>query len=74
MMLHTKYLGFRPYGFRQEDFFMFYLNKPMSTCDPRGQAIFDHRGIEFQKTRIKNVTPRRGHFWPQGHNFFFKKW
>ena len=23
MMLHTKYQGSRPYGFRQEDFFMF---------------------------------------------------
>ena len=25
MMIHTKYLGSRPYGFRQEDFFMFSL-------------------------------------------------
>ena len=29
MMLHTKYQGYRPYGFRQEDFFMFSLYKPM---------------------------------------------
>ena len=25
MMLHTKYQGSRPYGFRKEDFFMFFL-------------------------------------------------
>ena len=30
MMLHTKYQGSRPCGFRQEDLFMF-LSK---TCDP----------------------------------------
>ena len=24
MMLHTKYQGSRPYGFRQEDFYMFF--------------------------------------------------
>ena len=24
MMLHTNYQGFRPYGFRSEDFFMFF--------------------------------------------------
>ena len=27
MMLHTKYQGSRPYGFRQEDLFMFSLIK-----------------------------------------------
>ena len=25
MMLHTKYQSSKPYGFRQEDFFMFFL-------------------------------------------------
>ena len=28
-MLHTKYQGSKPYGFRQEDFFIFSLYKPM---------------------------------------------
>ena len=26
---HTKYQGFRPYGFRQENFFMFFPYQPM---------------------------------------------
>ena len=43
---HTKYQGSRPYGFRQEDFFM----------------------ILPIKVNVKHMTPRRGHFWPQGHN------
>ena len=46
MMLHTKYQGSRPCGFRQEDFFMFL------------PILVD----------VKLVTPRRGDFWPQGHN------
>ena len=29
VMLHTKYQGFRPCGYRQEEFFMFSLYKPM---------------------------------------------
>ena len=29
MMLHTKYQGSLPCGFRQEEFFMFSLYKPM---------------------------------------------
>ena len=29
MMLHTKYQGSKPCGFRQEDFFMFSLYRPM---------------------------------------------
>ena len=29
MMLHTKYQGSRPYGFRQEDFSMFF---PILAC------------------------------------------
>ena len=31
MMLHTKYQGSRPYGFRQEDFFMLFP-KYISLC------------------------------------------
>ena len=46
MILHTKYQGSMPCGFRQEDFFMFL---PILVYE-------------------KHVTPRRGHFWPQGHN------
>ena len=41
MMLHTKYQGSRPCGFRQEDFFMFPpLKAYVKTCDPQGEAIF----------------------------------
>ena len=29
MMLHTKYQGSNPYGFRQEDFVMVSLYRPM---------------------------------------------
>ena len=37
MMLHTKYQGSRPYGFRLEDFFMFSLDISLcKTCDPGG--------------------------------------
>ena len=36
MMLHTKYQGSRPCGFRQEDFFTFSLYKPMSNNLPPG--------------------------------------
>ena len=45
-MLHTKYQGFRPCGFRQEDFFSHF---PLLAY-------------------VKQMTPRRGHFWPQGYN------
>ena len=46
VMLHTKYQGSRPYGFRQEDFF--HVSPHLSlckACDPRGWAIFGPRGI-----------------------------
>ena len=36
MMLHTKYQGSRPYGFRLEDFRMFFLYSLRRTCDPQG--------------------------------------
>ena len=46
MMLLYKYQDSRPCGFRQEFLFMFFPYKPMrKTCDPRGGAIFDPRGI-----------------------------
>ena len=44
MMLHTKYQGSRPCGFRQEDLFMFALCK---TFDPR--AIFLPQGYNLNK-------------------------
>ena len=34
MMLHTKYLGSGPCGFRQEIFFMFPYIRLSKTCDP----------------------------------------
>ena len=46
MMLHTKYQGSKPYGFRQEDFFNVF-------------AIY---------ALINNVSLRRAHFWPLGHD------
>ena len=46
MMLHTKYQGSRPCGFRQGDFFHVSPYKSLcKTCDPRGQAIFGPRAI-----------------------------
>ena len=46
VMLHTKYHGSTPNGFRQEDFF--HVSPYLSLCkayDPRGGAIFGPRGI-----------------------------
>ena len=46
MMLHTKYQGSRPCGFRQEDFF--YVSPYISlckACDPWGVVIFGPRGL-----------------------------
>ena len=47
MMLHTKYQGSRPYGFRHEDsFHVFPLYKPiLNICDPRGGTFFVPRDI-----------------------------
>ena len=36
MLLHTKYIGFRPCGFRGEDFFIFSHYKPMLNNDVPG--------------------------------------
>ena len=44
-MLHTKYQGSRPSGFRLEDFFMFPYISLCKTCDPRVGAIYGPRGI-----------------------------
>ena len=48
MMLHTKYQGPRPYGFRQEDFFMFSLNKPLN-MQPAGPGHFWPEGHNLNK-------------------------
>ena len=46
MMLHTKYQGSRPYGFRKEDFFNVFPNISLcKTCDPWGGAFFGPNGI-----------------------------
>ena len=44
-MLHTKYQGSKPYGFRQEDLFMFFPIKAYLKRDPWGGAIFGPRDI-----------------------------
>ena len=50
MMLHSKYKCSRPYGFRQEDFSMFFPYKPMSNMGPSGGgAIFGPRGDNLNK-------------------------
>ena len=36
MLLHTKYIGFRPCGFKEEDFFIFSHYKPMLDNDSTG--------------------------------------
>ena len=47
--LLTKYQDSRPYGFRQEHFFVFFtmlaLISLCKACDPQEGAIFDPRGI-----------------------------
>ena len=40
MMLHTKYQGFKPYGFKQEDFFMFFPIKDYVKHVPTGVGPF----------------------------------
>ena len=49
MMLHTKYQGARPCGFRQEDFFTFPYISQCKTCDPAGRAIFQPQGYNLNK-------------------------
>ena len=40
MMLHTKYQGSRPCGYRQEDFHCFPYLSLCKTCDPRGGSFW----------------------------------
>ena len=45
-LLHTNYESSRPYGFGEEDFFMFFpLLSLWELMTPRGEAIFDCRGM-----------------------------
>ena len=44
VMLHLKYQGSRPYGFRQDFFNVSYLSQ-CKTCDPWGWAVIGLRGI-----------------------------
>ena len=44
MMLHTKYHGSRPYGFRQEDLFMFFFTSLCKTCDLWGELML-HKNL-----------------------------
>ena len=44
MLLHTKYLSFGPYGFR-EDFLSFSHYKSMGANEPLGMANLDPRGM-----------------------------
>ena len=45
-LLQTKYESSGPCGFGEEDFFLCFSHcKSMAAYDPRGRAIFDHRGM-----------------------------
>ena len=46
MMLHTKYEGSRPCGFRPEEFHFFPYIRLCKTCDSLGGPIFSPRGIQ----------------------------
>ena len=49
-MLHTKYQGTRPYGFRQQDFFYaFPYISLCKTCDSQGQGNFCPEGGNLNK-------------------------
>jgi len=46
MLLHTKYLGSRPCGFCQEEFyFPFITLYKIDELNPSGRAPFDHKSI-----------------------------
>ena len=50
MMLHTKYEGSRPFGFRQEDFFMFSYLAYINHVTP-GAGHFWSQGLNLNKSR-----------------------
>ena len=47
-LLHTKYIGFRPCGFSEEDFFIFSHYKPMLDNDAPGRDQFGPKGHSWQ--------------------------
>ena len=49
VMLHTKYQGYRPCGFRQEELFMFSLYNSMLNIWPLGAAHFWPQGYNLNK-------------------------
>ena len=49
MMLHIKNKDSRPYGFRQEDFFMFLLYRPMKNMGTPGRGHFWSLGHNLNK-------------------------
>ena len=49
MMLHTKYQSSRPYGFRQEDLFMFFSIEVYINMLPRGRGHFWPQGYNLNK-------------------------
>ena len=49
MMLHTKYQGSRPCGFRQEDFFMFLPIKAYVKSVTPGRSHFWPQGYNLSK-------------------------
>ena len=44
-LLHNKYTGCGPHGFREEDFLSFSHYKSMGANDPQGMASLDPRGL-----------------------------
>ena len=84
MMLHTKYQGKRPCGFRQDDFSCFSLYEPMINLvglldDATHTKYQGSRSYGFRQEVLfpcflyislcKQCVPGgRGHFWPEGHN------
>ena len=65
-MLHAKYQGSRPCGFRQEDFLRFPYISLCKTFDPKARALLfqTRRFFHFfpKKDYVKFVTPWQGHF------------
>ena len=47
-LLHTRYTGFRPCGFREDVFFIFFHYKPMVDNDVPGHVQFGPHGHGWQ--------------------------
>ena len=76
MMLHTKYNGVGPCGFRQYFFYIcckkLYKTKGHN-LNKLGKVALGDATILFYafpiKAYVKHVAPRMGPFWQHGHNF-----